>query len=221
VTTHILAYLAGVMDSDGCFTIIRNTYAQRVRGDAKCPVYQESASIKQVEPQAIELLKPRYGGCCYLEHPEKGRPLYKWEGRNRVAIALVRDLLPYLRIKRKQAELLLALRATKDDARLRQAAHWYGPADPKKPAYLLTEAAALKNTSPESIRQAIRNGSVPAFKKKGRVFVPCDFWDKWDAKTTGRSRPAELVTLREGYYTEIGKLNSPLGKPFRHRAKMV
>lgn len=105
------AYLAGVMDSDGWFTIKRDTYAMRVRGDAGCPIFQERLGIKQVTPQAIDMLYKEFGGYRRIEKPStrRGKPLYAWSVVCQKAVDVVYDLLPYLRIKRPQAETLLAL----------------------------------------------------------------------------------------------------------------
>ena len=50
-----LAYLAGVMDSDGYIGVHRNTYSMRVRGDAKQPVYQARAQVPDGQEPLFEL----------------------------------------------------------------------------------------------------------------------------------------------------------------------
>ena len=57
-----LAYLAGAMDSDGCISVKRSTYAMRVRGDAGTPVFSERVIFKQVTPEIPTLLKELFGG---------------------------------------------------------------------------------------------------------------------------------------------------------------
>lgn len=111
----IAAYLAGAFDSDGSIGIRRSTYAQR-KGEAGAPVYAERICLKQVTPQIPDLLRETFGGSLMLQKPSttKGRPLHYWEATNRVATEALRVMLPYLRIKRVQAETCLALRASKD-----------------------------------------------------------------------------------------------------------
>ena len=110
------AYMAGIMDADGYFTIKRSTYAMRVRGDATQPVFSERVGIKQVTPQAVEFLAQHFGGSVRIEKAsaQNGKPLYSWQITNKMAARLVETLMPYLRIKRRQAEILLQLRESKD-----------------------------------------------------------------------------------------------------------
>lgn len=115
----VLAYLAGAMDSDGSIGIRRSTYAMRVTRDARQPVFSERIGLKQVTPQIPMLLKETFGGTLHLQGPSavKGRPLYSWEATNKVAADALREMLPYLRVKREQAENALALRASKERPR--------------------------------------------------------------------------------------------------------
>jgi hypothetical protein len=112
-----LAYLAGVMDSDGSFSIGIDTW--RVRTLARSPAYQEITAIAQCEPQAIQLLKELFGGCVSFQKARgpNRRPMLRWQATNKVAIGAVLKLLPFLRIKRRQAEILLALRKIKERGR--------------------------------------------------------------------------------------------------------
>lgn len=119
-----LAYLAGVIDSDGSISIRRSTYAMRKRGDAGAPIYSERITVRQVTPQAIELLHATFAGYRYTSDPsaKRGRPLEGWEVTDKRAHLALVALLPYLRIKRRQAENCLALRALKEQsARMRVA----------------------------------------------------------------------------------------------------
>ena len=119
IPSEVAAYLAGAMDSDGSIGIRRSTYATRVTGDARHPVFSERIGLKQVTPEIPELLKATFGGSLMMQKPSaaKGRPLYYWEATNQVAADALVALLPYLRIKRRQAENVLALRASKDRPR--------------------------------------------------------------------------------------------------------
>jgi hypothetical protein len=115
IPSDLLAYLAGAMDSDGSIGIRRSTYSMRVSGDSRQPAYSERICLKQVTPQIPELLKETFGGSLMMQKPSaaKGRPLYYWEATNAVAAKAIVLMLPYLRIKRAQAENCLALRASK------------------------------------------------------------------------------------------------------------
>lgn len=111
----VLSYLAGSIDADGSFTI-RVDKTMVNKGAAKFATYQEMISLKQVTPEVPHLLKETFGGCLYLQGPSvtKGRPLWTWHISSKKAARAVAALLPHLRIKRKQAQLLIELRALKD-----------------------------------------------------------------------------------------------------------
>jgi len=136
IPIDVLAYAAGVIDSDGSIGIRRSTYAKRVRGDARNPIYSTRVCVKQVERDAVALLKDSFGGALMVERStlKNGRPFYYWEIHSRQATAMLRALLPYLRIKRRQAENCLALYALIDGAMrtkvlgTRLLPHWTGKA---------------------------------------------------------------------------------------------
>ncbi len=109
----VLAYAAGVIDSDGSIGIRRSTYAMRVRKDAFAPVFSPRVLAKQVTPEAVTLLKDTFGGALMLQGASvtRGRPLHYWEIHSRAAVACLRLILPHLRIKRRQAENCIALYA--------------------------------------------------------------------------------------------------------------
>lgn len=110
-----LAYLAGAIDSDGSFTVrVDKTLVNR--GENKFAQYNEMISLKQVTPEVPKLLRETFGGCLYLQAASvtKGRPLWSWHVSSLKASKAIRSLMPYLIIKRKQAALLLRLRARKD-----------------------------------------------------------------------------------------------------------
>lgn len=111
-----LAYLAGVIDSDGTIGIKRNTYSMRVVGDSTQPTYSERICVKQVEPHAINLLRETFGGTLYYGKPgaKKGRRLYVWQVTDKKAFAALTAMLPFLRIKRKQAQACIDLRKIKE-----------------------------------------------------------------------------------------------------------
>jgi len=107
------AYAAGVIDSDGCIGIRRSTYAARVRGEGTAPIFSTRVCVKQVTPQAVTLLKETFGGSLMMQKPSarNGRPLHYWEIHSRQAVECLRLLIPYLRIKRIQAENCISLYA--------------------------------------------------------------------------------------------------------------
>ena len=113
-----LVWLAGIMDADGYFTIQRNTNRMRLH-DCVNPTFHERVGIKQVVPVAADLLKELFGGSRSLQKPSarNGQPLHGWYASDKVAATVAKALLPYLRIKREQAAIILELRAHKNRPR--------------------------------------------------------------------------------------------------------
>lgn len=116
----LLAYLAGVIDSDGYLSVKRTTYHVRVRGDAGNPVFSEKIGCKQVTPEAIDLLHATFGGSRRMENAStpNGRRLHSWTVTDKQAALAAEALLPYLQIKREQAVVLLQVRALKSSPRV-------------------------------------------------------------------------------------------------------
>ena len=88
----------------------------RVRKDSGQPVYSERIGLKQVTPDVPQLLHDYFGGYHRIEKPstKKGKPLYCWSVTDKQAFTCVTILLPYLRVKKRQAELLIELRQLKN-----------------------------------------------------------------------------------------------------------
>src|SRR3990167_4100038 len=65
------------------------------------------------------MLKDAFGGRVGLHkgYARNARDGLRWEATNRQAASAIRALLPYLRIKRSQAECVLLLRADKERPR--------------------------------------------------------------------------------------------------------
>jgi len=86
--------------------------------------------MKQVTPDVVDLLYQHFGGYKRIEKPsaKKGKPLHAWSITDRKAIICVQCLLPYLRVKRKQANVLLKLRESKE----RTKGHSHKPIPPNE-----------------------------------------------------------------------------------------
>jgi hypothetical protein len=103
-----LAYLAGVIDSDGCITIT-------CRKIGNCLSYREMMTLTQVSQEAVDMLHNEFGGSRSIKAINDQKPLYVWQATTATAAACAEALLPYLRIKKRQAELLLMLSDSKLD----------------------------------------------------------------------------------------------------------
>jgi hypothetical protein len=110
------AYLAGVMDSDGWFTIKRHAANSRY---GQSFTYSESAGCGQTSPEAVELLCDTFGGVVKVRTRKTTgdwKPMHYWAVTNRIAADVAATLRPFLRIKPEHADLLIGLRASKESA---------------------------------------------------------------------------------------------------------
>ena len=97
-----LAYIAGVIDSDGCISLILNSKTGWVR---------PRVAINQVQPEAIDFIISLFGGNLYIaEQPEESvwKDRYEWRlySLRKVKPFLI-AILPFLQIKSRQAQLVI------------------------------------------------------------------------------------------------------------------
>ena len=99
-----LEYLAGFFDGEGCITLC----------DGKRK-YNLKCICGNTVKESVELFQERFGGKVYLQDRPFNKPnwkvLWKWVVTDSLADAFIREILPYLRIKRAVAELALEFRA--------------------------------------------------------------------------------------------------------------
>jgi hypothetical protein len=108
----IIAYCAGVIDSDGTIGIKCNSYAARVVKDCRNASYSARICVRQVTTEALEILQATFGGSVRpaKTYAKRGRLMYSWEIRDQLAERALKRLMPHLRIKKAQAQNCLALR---------------------------------------------------------------------------------------------------------------
>lgn len=108
----LLAYLAGVIDSDGSISIFRH------RTNTKYPdsfTFSEMVTAAQTSPEAVDLLHSLWPGTRELRQRDpRWKPMHGWRVSDKTAALCVAELRPYLRVKARQADLVLALRRSKD-----------------------------------------------------------------------------------------------------------
>lgn len=108
-----VAYLAGVVDSDGSLTISRQHNKTRPN-PSFTPTFQLSWVESIASRKVMELLKTSYGGSISKSKSQKGRfknarPIIKYCITSRKLKAFLLDVAPYLRLKKSQADLCLKL----------------------------------------------------------------------------------------------------------------
>lgn len=190
----------------------------RVRKDSTNPVYSERVMLKQVEPFIPDLLKESFGGYLRIEKPysENSKPLWSWQTTDKNAARCCEAVLPYLRVKRRQAELLLELRKSKDPI-YSMASYWFRLDFPNwQDLEMITGSEAanlLGHKHPTSLSQAIRNGSLlalPGVKGKEIPRFPKELVLRLKAGMSkgGRPcRPHQLIEWRESLFGQIKELN--------------
>lgn len=99
----MLEYMAGFFDGEGCIGI------GPPRGTT---LYVLQVSIANTDKRPLGLFHKVYGGKLLgpLARGERCKPIYHWKAESKKAEQVVADLLPFLIIKRKQAELALEFR---------------------------------------------------------------------------------------------------------------
>lgn len=215
-----LAYLAGVIDSDGCISIRKSTYQRRNGIDGTTnPVYSSRVSLKQVTRACPELLLEVFGGAKTRINQIKGqtqnsKPLWKFDVTNRIASNVCEALLPYLRVKHRQAECCLELRESKD-SRYWQHSYWYAKENPQWEEEELVSAKVaaklLGYSNENSVYQAIENGKL-LVTERGRTLrnvsrIPKGLIDEILSLPSPQTRPPSLINWREDLYQEVKHLN--------------
>lgn len=211
ITKIELAYAAGVIDSDGCVRVSRSTWRIRNKGDCVNPTYQALVFVRQVEPEAVEFLHQAFGGYRSMTTPtaKRGRPMHSWNIHSQAAGRTLTLLLPYLRIKRRQAENALEVcRLSKLGSR-----RFEVPAIiPGEPMVTVNEAAQRLGKSRAVIEQAARKGSVPSVNggRNGRqpsIFIPESYLETWRTRGQVPSRSATVNAQLEACFQRGKELN--------------
>lgn len=106
-------YLAGAIDADGCVGIAK--MAQTVRG--KSLRYDARLQLTNTNLPFLELVKAQYGGHIKIANrgantSPKWKTGYQLCWGTKSSEVVIRQILPYLIIKKERAELALQLRST-------------------------------------------------------------------------------------------------------------
>lgn len=106
-----LAWIAGFIDGEGCITIKK--YARYKNQSTRYQAYVccSQATEDNIEAlKALQILQKHFGGSLYRQSKSKdtrARESFQWLLVSSSAMECVKQLLPYLIIKKKQAELLI------------------------------------------------------------------------------------------------------------------
>lgn len=111
ITPTDAAWAAGFLDGEGCFKISKSP----PRRYNRIPNYTIGVNAVQVDPGPLEHLRFLFGGSFHRrthEHRPGQAQSYIWQSSSRVALAVIHVVRPYLRVKGRQADLLVEMYAT-------------------------------------------------------------------------------------------------------------
>lgn len=97
-----LAYVAGIVDGEGCIDI-----THRTRRGHNYPDFVLRVQVSNTEIWLLQMLKMGFGGRIqkYSDRKSNQRPCWKWVIERVHAAEFLKLILPYLHLKKPQAEL--------------------------------------------------------------------------------------------------------------------
>ena len=98
MNNYELAYLAGFFDADGCISISRRAQEDYKRGVS----YRVLIDVSQKSTEVLNIFKHYWGGAIV-----KGTRCKRWQAYGKTALQCLSDLLPYLRLKKAEAEVAI------------------------------------------------------------------------------------------------------------------
>ena len=107
------AYMAGILDGEGCLSI-GNFSGNRKNGDRH---FQTNIAVSSTDKVLIDWIVETFGGYQGTYTPKQmarnGRKqVYRWQCSSDRLLHICEITLPYLKIKKRQAEILIEMRKT-------------------------------------------------------------------------------------------------------------
>jgi len=98
-------YLAGFIDADGCISIGRHKAQKR-----KYPSYQPKLQVGSTSPEVLDLCRTTFGGNVWPDTSKHGnKAFYQWVIYGQQMRKALLALMPFLKLKKRQAEIALEL----------------------------------------------------------------------------------------------------------------
>jgi hypothetical protein len=107
----LLAYTAGIVDGEGCISINRNKGSKKHKYTFRLYVI-----VTNTNPWLCQFLKMQFGGSIYEVRANRDRRhalCYNWTLATEAASKFLELILPYLTIKKPQAELAIKYQHSK------------------------------------------------------------------------------------------------------------
>lgn len=110
ISTEHAIYIAGLFDGEGCITLSKSS---RLKELTKTPTYVLRARVRMTDENTIRWLHSVIGGRFYSAKNPPGRvskspnskPYFEWSVAGINAVEFLKQISPYLRLKKPQAEL--------------------------------------------------------------------------------------------------------------------
>lgn len=101
----LYAYMGGLIDGEGSIKIIRTVKPNKPN---EYNTFDAAIRIGMTDKEPIELFKEEFGGSLFVEKRQNYKDIYRWQcAGNKKVPPIVEKILPYLIVKKPQAELLL------------------------------------------------------------------------------------------------------------------
>ena len=104
-----LAYLAGLIDGEGCIRV------GKFKNSAGALRYRASCVIAMTDGRPLKWVKNNFGGGLYVDRKLRHRcskVCHSWMINAQSAATILRQCLPFLKVKHRQARLLIEFAAT-------------------------------------------------------------------------------------------------------------
>jgi hypothetical protein len=110
------AYMAGIMDGEGTF-YIGNYSGNRKNGDKH---FQTVIAVATTDKSLMDWLVNVFGGSFRAYTPKQmakncRKQVYRWQATSNRLLHICQIILPYLVIKKRQAEIMIEIRNTFND----------------------------------------------------------------------------------------------------------
>ena len=114
ISQILLAYLAGIIDGEGYIGIKKYSGKNCVS-----PTFHERIIVCMSEKYILDIFKKNFGGSIHIrifknKIIKTNKIGYAWEASDKKAANIVKIFLPFLRVKNKQAKIVLKLRKSKE-----------------------------------------------------------------------------------------------------------
>ena len=106
-TREELAYFAGIIDGEGCICL-------RTSKSARKHIFATMIQISNTDLRLLQWVQRRFGGMIHPHARHRGnrKPSFQWAALSDDIASILEAILPYMIVKREQAELMLAYRKT-------------------------------------------------------------------------------------------------------------